>query len=208
MSTPSVTTESLLAQAVDDIESRGVLLERWSNYLRLLARTQFNRQIQARVSDSDVVQDTMLEAHRDFANFRGQSTAEFLAWLRQVLLHNVARVVDRHLGAGKRDVRREQSLDQLARTLEGSAERFANLLADRGSSPSVKAIQQEELLALANAMVELPEDYYEVIADRHLEGLSFREIAQRMNRSEGAVRMLWFRAMDRLRVSLSEKGVL
>jgi RNA polymerase sigma-70 factor, ECF subfamily len=202
------TTESVLVQDFRDPQRRGEVLQHCANYLTLLARSQFDRRIQARTSVSDVVQDTLLEAHRDFAQFRGRRTGEFLGWLRQVLLNNLAAAVDGHVGAAKRDVRRERSLEKVGTSIEGSADRFAEFLMASGNSPSASAMHHEELLILADVLSQLPGDYYDVIAGRHIEGLPFRELAERMNRSEGAVRMLWFRAMDRLRTILAEKGVL
>jgi RNA polymerase sigma-70 factor (ECF subfamily) len=52
---------------------------------------------------------------------------------------------------------------------------------------------------LAEALGRLPEDYREVIVLRHLESLTFREVAQRMNRSENSVQKLWVRALALLR---------
>jgi RNA polymerase sigma-70 factor (ECF subfamily) len=209
MSCHSSNAEVLLTQALGGAEGcRGQLLQLYSNYLKLLARAQLDERIRARVSPSDVVQESLLEAHRDFAQFRGRSANEFLAWLRQILVHNLAHVLDRHLTAEKRDVRREVAMEAIGASLERSAMRFVQVLADDSASPSAAAMQQEQLLALADALTELPEDYRDVIVLRHMEALSFKEIAERMQRSEGAVRMLWLRAMDQLRSLLGQRGAL
>jgi len=57
---------------------------------------------------------------------------------------------------------------------------------------------------LADVLARLPEDYREVIVLRNLEGLSHEEAARRMGRGVGAVRMLWVRALARLRRELKE----
>lgn len=201
-------TDDLLEASFHDPEQRGMILQQCANYLKLLARTHFDPRIQARVSVSDIVQDTLLEAFRDFDQFRGRNVASLLAWLRQVLTHNLAEAQDGHLGAARRDVRRERSLDQVVASVEGSGLRLESLLADGGFSPSAEVARHEQLLALADALSELPDDYRETIVGRHVQGLAFREIAARMGRSEGAVRMVWFRAIDRLRTTLGQKGVL
>jgi RNA polymerase sigma-70 factor (ECF subfamily) len=209
MSHASNSAEVLLTQALAGAETcRGQLLELYSNYLKLLARAQLDERIQARVSASDVVQESLLEAHRDFAQFRGRSANEFVAWLRQILVHNLAHAIDRHLVAEKRDVRREVALENIGASLERSAMKFVHVLADDSASPSAAAMQQEQLIALANALTELSQDYRDVIIWRHIESLSFREIAERMKRSEGAVRMLWLRAMDELRSLLGRSGTI
>jgi RNA polymerase sigma-70 factor (ECF subfamily) len=151
-----------------------------------------------------VVQESLLEAHRDFVQFRGRGVNEFLGWLRQILVNNLAHVTQRHVIAEKRDVRREVAIESMKASLEQSATRLAHVLAGEVVSPSSAAMHQEQLLALADALAELPDDYRQVIVLRHLEALPFREVAKRMDRSEGAVRMVWLRAMDRLRLAMRQ----
>src|SRR5947208_418663 len=76
----------------------GQLLELYANYLKLLARLQIDHRLQGKVDPSDVVQETFLEAHRDFVQFRGQSEEEFVGWLRQILVSNLANVVRHYHG--------------------------------------------------------------------------------------------------------------
>jgi RNA polymerase sigma-70 factor (ECF subfamily) len=154
------------------------------------------------------VQDAFFEAHRDFGQFRGQSTAEFVAWLRKILVNNILRVVEQHLLAEKRDVRREVSLEEIGRRLEQSTVRLETLLAQQADSPSGYAVRHEHEILLADALVELPADYREIIVLRHIEGLPFEEVARRMKRSAGAVRMLWLRALKSLRELLEKREVV
>jgi RNA polymerase sigma-70 factor (ECF subfamily) len=185
--------------------SLGRLLTLYSNYLKLLVSAQMDGRLRARVSPSDVVQETFFEAHRDFAQFRGQSTAEFVAWLRKIVVHNILRVVEQHLHAEKRDVRREVSLQEIGRRLEQSTIHLETLLAEEADSPSRCAVQHERELQLADALAHLPADYRDVIVLRHIEGLPFETVAARMERSPGAVRMLWLRALKRLRTTLANE---
>jgi RNA polymerase sigma-70 factor (ECF subfamily) len=90
--------------------------------------------------------------------------------------------------------------------LERSAMRLESVLVDQGPSPSSHINRQERTIVLANHLVELPDDYRKVLMWRHCEGLPFKDIARRMERSEGAVRMLWLRAIERIRERLAEKG--
>jgi RNA polymerase sigma-70 factor (ECF subfamily) len=173
----------------------GLLLP-YQPWLRLMARLQLDSQFQAKFDASDIVQQTLLEACRDLPKFRGQTEAQLLAWLRQVLAHVIAHEVRRYAGAEKRDVGREVSLEQ---SLAQSSQRLGNLLAASGTSPSQQAARHEQEVLLAEALARLPDDYREVIILRNLEGLSHEEIAQRMGRSPGAVRMLWVRALAQLR---------
>lgn len=193
-----------LAQRGSD-SSLGRLMNLYTNYLKLLLTAQLDGRLRARISPSDVVQETFYEAHRDFHQFRGHSTGEFIAWLRRILINNLLRVVEQHLMAEKRDVRREVSLDRLRTGIDQSTARLESLLAASGASPSADAQRRERELQLADALTLLPVDYRDVIVMRHIEGLPFEQIAERMQRTCGAVRMLWVRAVRQLRDKMEEK---
>lgn len=183
------------------------LSQAYTGYLKLLARSQLDAQLRSRVSPSDVVQETLLEAHRGLASFRGKTRGELLAWLRRILVNNLATAVEHHMLAAKRDVRRDISLDHIRRSLEQSNARLDAMLRADLTSPSSDARRHEDLAGLADSLLELPEDYCEVIVLRHWDGLAFPEIGQRMGRSAGAVRMLWLRAIDQLRQAMSKRGL-
>ncbi len=192
--------ELLLSQSLaGSHECFGRLLHLYSNYLNLLVKSQLERKLLARVSSSDIVQETFLEATRDFEKFRGSTSSEFWAWLRKILVNNLHRVVEQHVLAQKRDVRREVSLEALASSLEQSAARLDSILPDPGRSPSGNVQQFELEIELADRLAELPDDYREVIVLRNIEGLAFEEVGKRMVRSAGAARMLWLRALQSLR---------
>jgi RNA polymerase sigma-70 factor (ECF subfamily) len=185
----------LLARAGEG-PALGRLLELYRNYLSLLARAQIGRRLQGKVDASDLVQETFLAAHRDFGSCRATTEKELVSWLRQILAANLTDLVRRYCGAKRRDVRLER---QLADELDESS-RGLNLDAmARQSSPSAQASRREQAVLLADALESLPADYREVIVLRHLEGLSFLEVARRMDRSLDAVEKLWVRALARLR---------
>jgi RNA polymerase sigma-70 factor (ECF subfamily) len=179
--------------------SLGSLLEQYRNYLVVLAATQIEKRLQPRVSPSDVVQETMLRAHKNFGQFRGTSEPELLAWLRQILVNNLARFVEQHVLAARRDVRREVSVEKLGVALEQSTIQLAALVPAQGKSPSLAVQQREEAVVLADRLAHLSDDYREVLVLRNLQGLPFDEVAGRIGRSVGATRMLWLRAIEKLR---------
>src|SRR5262249_17022987 len=164
-----------------------------------LARLQVGRRLRGKVDAADVVQDTFLKASRDFAEFHGRTEDELASWLRQILAYTVANLVRHYLGTRRRDQRLERELadelDRSSRALDGG------LLA-RGSSPSQQATRREQAVLLADALDRLPDDYREVLILRHLEELSFLDVARRMNRSLDSVKNLWTRALARLRRTL------
>ncbi len=174
----------------------GQLLELYRNYLRLLARLEINRRLQGKVDASDIVQETFLEAHRDFGQFQGATEAELVGWLRRILASNLANTVRHYCGTKRRDVRLER---ELASELDRSSRGLESCLAARQSSPSHQAARREEAVLLADALGLLPDDYREVLVLRHLEGLTFPEVSGRMERTLDSVKNLWARALARLR---------
>jgi RNA polymerase sigma-70 factor, ECF subfamily len=192
--------EELLRRArAGSATALGDLLELHRNYLALLARLQIGRRLQGKVDPADLVQETFLKAHRDFAQFRGTSEGEWVGWLRQILAMNLGHLVRRYCSTRRRDVRLERrlvdELDQSSRVLD------QGLVASQ-SSPSNQAARREQAVLLADALEQLPADYREVIILSHLEGLSFPEVASRMGRTVNSVKNLWARALARLRRSL------
>jgi RNA polymerase sigma-70 factor (ECF subfamily) len=188
-----------------DRDSQGVLLELYRNYLHLLARTQLDLHVQTRASPSDVVQETFLEAYGHFHQFRGHSEGELLGWLRRILIHQIARLVEKQVVAQKRTVRREVSLEPIRQRLHDSSETFDRALISQASSPSVQAQRRELAAVVADHLALLSPAHRDVIIFRNLEGLSFDEVACRMERTPGAVRVLWLRALEELRKLIREQ---
>jgi RNA polymerase sigma-70 factor (ECF subfamily) len=183
------------AQAGDDA-TLGRLLELYRRYLALLARVQIGQRLQGKVDASDLVQETFLEAHQNFGRFRGTSEAELVRWLRQILAANPAELCRRYLGTRGRDVRLERDIEDAC---DRSSVLLGHVLVAPGSSPSQQAARREQAVLLADALAELPDDYREVLVLRHLEGLTFPEVARRMGRSLDSVEKLWMRGLARLR---------
>lgn len=179
--------------------SLGSLLQQYRNYLAVLASMQIDKRLLPRVSPSDVVQETMLRAHKNFGQFRGTTEPELMAWLRQILVNNLAKFVEQHMLAARRDVRREVSIERIGAALEHSTIQLAQLVPAANKSPSMAVQQREEAVELADRLAQLPEDYREVLVLRNLQGLPFEDVAQRIDRSVGATRMLWLRAIEKLR---------
>jgi RNA polymerase sigma-70 factor (ECF subfamily) len=175
-------------------------LERYRAYLSLLARLQLDGRLREKLDASDIVQQTLLEAHEKRDQFRGQTPAEEAAWLRQMLAHNLADALRAH-GRAKRDVTLERSLDA---ALGASSCRLEGWLAAEQSSPSQRAVKNEELLRLAAALAELPEAQREAVVLHHLQGCPLADLARHLGRSEPAVAGLLHRGLKRLRELLHD----
>jgi RNA polymerase sigma-70 factor, ECF subfamily len=174
----------------------GPLLDSYRHYLDLLARVEVGRRLQAKLDASDLVQETLLEAFKNFSKFRGTTERQLIGWLRQIMAASLANLLRRYLGTQARDVRLER---QLADQLDQSAQRLDCGLMDAQSSPSRQAARREQAVLLANALQRLPQDYREVILLRHIEGMTFPEVGHRMGRSLDSVEKLWVRGLTRLR---------
>jgi RNA polymerase sigma-70 factor (ECF subfamily) len=177
-------------------------LLRYHEYLLLLARQQIEPPLRSKLDPSDIVQQTLLEAHRDAAQFRGTSDGEWAAWLRQILARNLANAV-RDLHRDKRDVRRECSFDQ---QIEASSARIEAWLASADSSPSERAERNEQLLRLASLLATLPDLQRGAIELRYLREWSLEEIATHLERTPAAVAGLLHRGLTALRELLAESS--
>jgi RNA polymerase sigma-70 factor (ECF subfamily) len=175
-------------------------LERFRKYLRLLAQVQLDSRLRSKLDPSDIVQQTILEAHQARDRCPSQNPAEQAAWLRTILAHNLANAV-RDLGRAKRDVRREQSLE--AAIAESSARLEAWLAAEQ-SSPSGQAEKNEQVLRLADALDQLPADQQEAVVLHHLKGQSLSELAAHFGRSPAAVAGLLHRGLKKLQELLRD----
>jgi RNA polymerase sigma-70 factor (ECF subfamily) len=178
-------------------------LEHYREYLRLLARLQLDPRLRSKLDPSDVVQEALLQAHRGRDQFRGQTEAEQVAWLRTILARELVRA-GRDLGRGKRDVDREQSLE---RALEASSQRLEQWLAAEDSTPGERAERNEDLARLADALAILPDDQREALELFYLQGLPLAEIAARLGRNgTKAVSSLVSRGLRTLRQRLRPGG--
>jgi RNA polymerase sigma-70 factor (ECF subfamily) len=198
---PESNPETLLQSArAGDGLARGRLLELYRNYLRLMARSLADVTLRARLDPSDLVQETFLKAHRQFDAFAGATEPELVAWLRQILVRNIADQAKLHRRLG-RDLGRQESLEA---ALDRSSAAVQRALADPLTSPSTRLERRERAVLMADALEKLPADYREVFILRSLEHVPVEEIAAQMGRSANAVYKLWFRAMATLKRELED----
>lgn len=179
----------------------GRLLELYRGYLLSIANEGVGTDIVPKVAPSDVVQETFLQAYRDFPGFQGTTELELRDWLRAILLNNVRDAYRHYRGALKRRVSQEQPWD-----LVDSKVRQADTL-DSRDRPSQMLQASEAIQGLHAALSRLPEEYRQVIRRRNFDGVAFEIIGKELNRSADAVRKLWGRAVRKLTEELNVDGL-
>jgi RNA polymerase sigma-70 factor (ECF subfamily) len=173
-------------------EALGRLMAECQNYLMLVANRELSDDLRAKAGASDIVQETFLEAQRDFPRFEGASVGDFRLWLRRLLVNNMANEARRFRQTGKRALDREILLD-------ANPNDAANLmLHDDGPSPSRILIDAEEQAELLAALDKLPNHYRDAILMRHRDGLGYAEIGKALGRTPEAARKLWARGVELL----------
>jgi len=202
----NVTTDATpwIDEARRDPALLGTKLERYRHYLKLLARVEIGRKLQSKVDESDVVQEAFLDAHHYFPTFRGHAEAQFVHWLREILAGSLAKQIRRYFGTKARDPRLEHGL--LA-DLDHSADSLAAIpVIDPQTSPSQQAMAAEQSLVLADRMATLPPDYQTVLVLRHIEGLTFPEVAELMGKTVDSVEKLWMRGLTQLKRAMKDQA--
>jgi RNA polymerase sigma-70 factor (ECF subfamily) len=170
-------------------------LESFRPYLRLLAAAQLPGHLRGQIDPSDVVQNTLLKAHEHFDQYRGTGEAELAAWLRRILANALIDAL-----------RRLTREPQLLQAVEQSSSQLEAMLWANGSTPSERAVRQEQLERLAQSLELLPEDQRTAVQLQQIQEYSVEEIAKLMNRSKSAVGGLLKRGMRRLRELMQEES--
>ena len=190
-----------------DESAKGELLNRFRPYLSVIARRHLDERLQSRLDSADVVQITFLEATRDFESFRGDTIESLLAWLRNILRNNVATAHQQHLAAQKRSARKEVKL-RVSSESGGSSLGMQDIIPSEASSPSQRMMRDEASVVLATCLEQIPESQREAIRMRYLEGMSLKEIAERIEKSEMAVAGLLKRGLRALREEIASRNGL
>jgi RNA polymerase sigma-70 factor (ECF subfamily) len=199
----AITTDALVRRArAGDAAALEVLLGRYRDFVRWLVHARCAGRLRARVDSSDLVQETLLRAAQNIGQLHGSSEEEWRAWLTRIAEREVIHQLRHHVGAARRSVTREQRLSGSLSSSAGGS-RLEQWWARSLTTPSQAALRNERVLVLADALARLPEAYQQVLVLRHLEELDFNEVAERLQRSAGAARVLWTRALRQLRAELA-----
>lgn len=175
------------------------ILEPYRRYLMVLASVHLDPQLRGKLDPADIVQQVMARAVAAVSGLRSTEGPVVTAWLRAILASELADVA-KHYNRDRRDVTRERSIEG---DLERSASGLGAWLASGHSSPSHRAARNEDVLRLADALAELPDNVREAVVLKHCQGWTMQQIADRMNKTVPAVASLLRRGLEQLRTSLN-----
>jgi RNA polymerase sigma-70 factor (ECF subfamily) len=195
-------TDELLRRAEDDDEAAiGALLNRHRERLRHMVGVRIDPRLAARIDPSDVVQEALTEALVKLPSYLRNRPVTFYPWLRQIAWERLVLLHTQHIRAQKRSVLKEGG--DVLPLPDGSAVKLVDRLISNETGPSLRAARKEIRQRLRFAVEELPSHYREVIILRHLEQLTFKEIAGVLGLREAATRSRYRRAVERLHKRLS-----
>jgi RNA polymerase sigma-70 factor (ECF subfamily) len=194
-------TEQLLEQAGGgDATAREQLLTRYGDQLRRMVSLRLDRRLAGRIDPSDIVQESLVEAHQHLSEYLCDRPIPFYAWLRQFAWERVAKQYERHVRAQRRSVTREESLP----LPDDSVVQLAHRLIASATSPSRHLLREELRDRVRVALGCLKPSDREVLVLRYLEGLSNAEAAAILGIAENTAGMRHLRALERLRALLDD----
>jgi len=160
-------------------------LEAYHDFLLSLARRQLGASLRSKVSESDIVQSTLLQAHNNLENYRGASDQELRSWLAVILHNQCVNEAQKYFANQKRDIRRERS-------------DVSQHLISRDPSASNALVSIETINRMLEAVKLLPEEEREIVQLRHIEQLSLVEISDQLGISRHVAYRRWKSALKTL----------
>lgn len=195
-------TQRLVALAKDGDESAlEQLCKVYSERVHRIMRLRMGKELRSKLESMDLVQDAFISALRGLENFTYKNEGDFLRWVSKIAENRLRDNLDK-LHADKRDIRKEIPLNSHRPSVQNSF--VASKEPVDSTTPSVIVSRREDLDKLERAMDKLKPEYREVITLTKIEGLSYKEVGQRLGKNADAVRMLLSRAMATLSQSFEE----
>jgi RNA polymerase sigma-70 factor (ECF subfamily) len=167
-----------------DRRALGTLFERLRPYVRALVRAIRGDRRDTWADDSDLFQEAMMQATQAVEGFRGESVGELVRWLRTIVIRTTTRSL--RAEDGRHSTEPEES-------------NLATLVVDPRPIPADEAIRHEQSASMAAALSRLPPDMQTVLRGRVMEDRNYVDLSAVLGRSPGAARVLYVRALRRLR---------
>ena len=192
-------TQHLVALAKEGDEAAvNQLCTVYGERVRRIIRFRLDQRLRPKLDSVDVVQDALILALGGLQDFTYRNEGDFLRWLSRIAENKLRDILDQ-FHADKRDIHREIPFKKEGRSTEGGSLGAAGPV--RATTPSVIACRKEALDRLEKTLDKLRPQYREVIVLKRIDGLSHAEIAERLGKNAGAVRMLLARAMAALTIA-------
>ena len=188
---------SSLFRRIDEPEVRENLLELMQGYLHQVASNNLESSLKQKVGVSDVVQQSFLRVIEHFEQFNGKTTPQFKAWLKKIVINEINKI-RRGFFTDKRDVSKEKSLPENDTGPHGA-------VLDKFQTPASNAIAAERIEIFHRILDSMSADDAEVIRLRSIDGLAFKLVAEKMNRTEESTAKLWYRAVLKFEEKLKLK---
>ncbi len=167
-----------------DMQALGELLDSLRPYVRVIVRSVSRGQSVSLADESDLIQESLMQASQCSHTFHGESPAEWLGWLRTITVRTTGRIL--------------RTRERRSVVAANEAE-LGTVIIDRAAVPAARLMQKETADRMAMVMAQLPEDMQQVLLARVVDGVDYESIAMQLNRSPGAARVLFVRALRRLR---------
>ena len=161
--------------------------------------------LRRRVEPTDILQELTTSAWQALSGVEWGDRDPF-GWLCQQAERRIIDAHRRHFGAQKRSASREVNLSTGGSGGDDDSGGMANLLAASITSPSGVLSRQQKEFHMLQALESLPEDAREALRMRYVDGLPSKEIAEKLGRSDGAVRVLLTRSLQKLQDILSHNS--
>ena len=186
-------TQRLVALAKDgDQSALNKLFEVYNERVLRIVRMRMGQELRSKQESMDIVQDAFISALRSLGNFTYQNEGDFLRWISKIVENRIRDNIEK-LHTNKRDIRKEIPLNNTS----ASQDTFAGIYEPVDTAtPSLILSKGEGLNKLEKAISGLKPEYREVIILTKLEGLSHKEVGEKLGKSPDAVRMLLASAMS------------
>jgi RNA polymerase sigma-70 factor (ECF subfamily) len=178
------TSQCLQSIRKGDQQALGELLNAMRPYVRIIVRSVSRARAGALADESDLIQESLMQASRCSHTFHGESQVEWLGWLRTITVRTTGRIL--------------QSRNHRSVAATPEAE-LGTIIMDSDPLPSARVIHDETADRMALAMTRLPDDMQRILLARVVDGEDYETIAAELGRSPGAVRVLFVRALRRLK---------
>lgn len=192
------------ADGSTDTQRMGVQLEKYRDRLSRMIELRMDPRLRGRVDTGDVLQEAAIEIYQRLPEYRAKPDVPFYVWVRFLVIQKLAQIRRHHLGAQKRDARKEVSL-QAKVSMAASTAILADTLIQSGDSPSQEFMRHERRHMVVEILESLSELDRETLALRHLEGLTNQECAAVLEIEESASSRRYLRAVTRFSEALRRR---